>query len=177
MKVNKKLYSIALASTVLFFVFSILTSSIALAAQEIRLSEDIGENGEPSIYGDKVVWSHWDKIHLYDLKTGNDTTISVPEHYNAAHPAIYDNRIVWYLCNDIDVENTSKLCVYDILTSTSSLITENVSQVPDIYGDRVVWAAERNYKTDIYMYNISTHTQTQITTNNLQVILPFMVTK
>lgn len=47
---------------------SILISSVALAAQEIRLSEDIGENGEPSIYGDKVVWSYWDKIHLYDLK-------------------------------------------------------------------------------------------------------------
>ncbi|HEX3078642.1 MAG TPA: PKD domain-containing protein [Lachnospiraceae bacterium] len=164
MKINKKLYSIALASTILFFVFSILTSFLALAAQEIRLSEDIGGNGEPSIYGDKVVWSYWDKIHLYDLKTGNDTTISVPENYNAAHPAIYDNKIVWYLHNDIDVKNSSKLCVYDILNSTSSLITENVSY-PDIYDDRVVWAAECNYKTDIYMYNISTHTQTKIITN------------
>jgi len=163
-KINKKLYSIALASTTLFFVFSIFISSVSLAAQEIRLSEDIGENGGPAIYGNKVVWAYWDKIHLYDLKTGNDTTITMPEHYYAVRPAIYDNKIVWYLCNTNDVKNTSKLCVYDILSSTSSLITDNVSQSPDIYGDIIVWAAERNYKTDVYMYDIPTHTQTQITT-------------
>ena len=77
MKINKKLYSIALASTTLFFVFSIFISSVSLAAQEIRLSEDIGENGGPAIYGNKVVWAYWDKIHLYDLKTGNDTIITM----------------------------------------------------------------------------------------------------
>ncbi|HEX3013487.1 MAG TPA: hypothetical protein VHO92_04335, partial [Methanobacterium sp.] len=101
------------------------------------------------------MWSYWDKIHLYDLKTGNDTTITMPEHYYAAHPAIYDNKIVWCLYNE---SNKILLCVYDISTSTSSLITENVSYcVPDIYGDRIVW--------DGNMYNISTHTQTQIPTN------------
>jgi len=164
-KVNKKLYSIALASTVLFFVFSILTSSVALAAQEIRLSEDVGENGGPSIYGDKVVWSYWDKIHLYDLKTGNDTIITVPDHYYAQHPAIYDNRIVCCLYNVNENPVRARTYVYDILNSTSSLITENVSCDFDIYNDRIVWVTERNYKTDIYMYDISTHTQTQIVTN------------
>ena len=57
-KINRKLFSIGLASTTLFFVFSILISSIALGAQEIRLSEDTGEIGGPSIYGDKVVWTY-----------------------------------------------------------------------------------------------------------------------
>ncbi|AKB80696.1 cell surface protein [Methanosarcina barkeri 3] len=163
MKINKKSYLIILVSTVLFFVFSILISSLALAAQEIRLSEDIGENGEPSIYGDKVVWVYWDKIHLYDLKTRNDTTIIIPEHYYAANSAIYDNKIVWYLCNSNDVEHSSKFCVYDILTSTSSLITENVSYYdrPDIYGDRFVWVG----MSHICMYNISTQIQTQIPIN------------
>ena len=162
---KEKLHSIPLVLIALFFVFLVSNSDVALAAQEIRLSEDIGENGAPAIYGDKVVWAHWDKIHLYDLKTGNDTIITMPEHYSAARPAIYDNKIVWYLCNTNDVKNTGKLCVYDMLTSTSSLITENVSQFPDIYGDIIVWAAESNYKTYVYMYDISTHTQTQITTS------------
>ena len=165
MKVNKKLYSIALASTVLFFVFSILISSLALAAQEIRLSENIGENGEPSIYGDKVVWSYWDKIHLYDLKTGNDTIITMPEHYYAAHPAIYDNKIVCCLYNVNENPVRARTYVYDILNSTSSLITENVSCASDIYGDRIVWTTERNYKTDVYMYNLDTRKETQITTS------------
>ena len=166
MKVNKKLYSIALVSTISFFVFSIFVSPVSLAATEIRLSEDIGENREPSIYGDKVVWSYWDKIHLYDLKTGNDTTISIPEHYNAAHSAIYDNKIVCCICNVNENPVRDRLYVYDILNSTSSLIAENLSHcVPDIYSDRIVWAEERNSKIDVYMYNISTQMKTQITTN------------
>ncbi|AKB36716.1 cell surface protein [Methanosarcina siciliae C2J] len=166
MKINKKLYSIALASTILVFVFSILISSIALAAQEIKLSKDIGENGETSIYGDKVVWSYWGKIHLYDLKTGNDTIITMPEHYYASHPAIYDNKIVCCLINVNENPVRRRLYVYDILNSTGSLIAEKLSYcVPDIYGDRIVWAEERNYKTDIYMYNISTQMKTQITTS------------
>lgn len=165
MKINRKLYSIVLASTTLFFVFSFFISSIALAAQEIKLSKDIGENGEPAIYGDKVVWTYWDKIHLYDLKTGNDTIITTPEHYYAARPAIYDNKIVCclYIVNENPVKE--RLYVYDILNSTGSLITEKLSYcVPDIYGDRIVWAEERNYKTDVYMYNISTQMKTQIIT-------------
>jgi len=162
---KEKLHSTPLVLIALFFVFLVSNSDVASAAQEIRLSKDIGENGAPAIYGDKVVWAHWDKIHLYDLKTGNDAIITIPEHYSAARPAIYDNKIVWYLCNTNDVKNTGKLCVYDMLTSTSSLITENVSQFPDIYGDIIVWAAEYNYKTYVYMYDISTHTQTQLTTS------------
>ena len=161
MKINKKLYSIALASTVLFFVFSILISSVALAAQEIRLSEDIGENGEPSIYDDKVVWSYWDKIHLYDLKTGNDTIITMPEHYDAVHPIIYDNKIVCCLYNVNENPVRGRLCVYDILNSTSPLIIENVSCASDLYGDRIVGTK----MSHIYMYNISTGIQTQIPTN------------
>ena len=50
MKVNKKLYSIALASATLFFVFSILTLSVASAAQVTR----IGNGSDPAIYGNKV---------------------------------------------------------------------------------------------------------------------------
>lgn len=166
MKINRKSYSIVLASTTLFFVFSFFILSIALAAQEIRLSEDIGENGKPSIYGDKVVWSHWDKIHLYDLKTGNDTIITMHEHYYASHPAIYDNKIVCCICNLNENPVRDKLYVYDILNSTNSLIAENLSHcVPDIYSDRIVWAEGHNYKTDIYMYNISTQVKTQITTS------------
>ncbi len=161
---KEKLHSIPLV-LMAFFVFLVSNSAVTLAAQEIKLSEDIGVNGETSIYGDKVVWSYWDKIHLYDLKTGNDTIITMPEHYYVSHPAIYDNKIVYCLYNENENPVRVRLYVYDILNSTSSLITENLSHcIPDIYGDRIVWAAERNYKTDVYMYNISTHTQTQITT-------------
>jgi beta propeller repeat protein len=161
---KEKLHSIPLVFIALFFVFLVLNSVVALAAQEIRLSENIGENGAPAIYGDKVVWAYWDKIHLYDLKTGNDTTITMPEHYYVSHPAIYDNKIVCCLYNVNENPVRDRLYVYDIFNSTGSLITENLSYcVPDIYSDRIVWAEERNYKTDVYMYNVSTKMKTQIT--------------
>ena len=35
---------------------------------------------------------------------------------------------------------------------------------PDIYGDRIMWRDDRNGKDDIYMYDISTFRETQITT-------------
>ncbi|AKB36473.1 cell surface protein [Methanosarcina siciliae C2J] len=162
---KEKLHSILLVLIALFFVFLVSNSAVTLAAQEIRLSEDIGENGAPVIYGDKVVWAYWDKIHLYDLKTGNDTVITMPEHYSAAHPAIYDNKIVCCLYNVNENPVRARTYVYDILNSTSSLITENVSCASDVYGDRIVWATERNYKTDVYMYDLGTRKETQITTS------------
>lgn len=163
---KERLHPIPLVLIALFFLFLVSNSAVTLAAQEIRLSEDIGVNGETSIYGDKVVWSYWDKIHLYDLKTGNDTIITTPKHYYASHPAIYDNKIVFCICNYNENPVRYRLYVYDILNSTSSLIAENLSHcVPDIYGDRIVWAEERNYKTGVYMYNISTQMKTQITTS------------
>jgi|GEM_PF-3283194 len=128
---KEKLHSVPLVLMALFFVFLVSNSAVTLAAQEIKLSEDIGLNGETSIYGDKVVWSYWDKIHLYDLKTGNDTIITMPEHY-VSHPAIYDNKIVYCLYNVNENPVRVRLYVYDILNSTSSLITENLSHcVPD----------------------------------------------
>lgn len=163
---KEKLHSMHLVLMALFFVFLVSNSAVALAVQETKISKDIGENGEPAIYGDKVTWAYWDKIHLYDLKTGNDTTITMPEPYYAAHPAIYDNKIVYCLYNVNENPVSNRLCVYDILNFTSSLIAENVSYcVPDIYDDKVVWAEGRNYRTDVYMYDISSQMKTQITTS------------
>lgn len=165
MKNIKNSYLMTLASIILVFAFLILISAVASAAQETRLSWDTGENGEPSIYGDKVVWSYWYKIHLYDLKTGNDTTISAPANYIPFNAAIYGNKIVWTLVKE-NSNDVPSLCVYDIPTSSSSLITENVSSwtKPAIYGDRIVWSAGKN-GINIYMYDLSTHKGTQITTS------------
>ncbi|HII80393.1 MAG TPA: cell surface protein, partial [Methanosarcina sp.] len=38
-------------------------------------------------------------------------------------------------------------------------------KIPAIYEDRIVWQDNRNGNWDIYMYNLSTSTETQITTN------------
>lgn len=51
--INKRSYSIALASIILFFLFSILFPTVASAAQIIK----IGNGTDPAVHGNKVVWT------------------------------------------------------------------------------------------------------------------------
>ncbi|AKB50716.1 cell surface protein [Methanosarcina barkeri str. Wiesmoor] len=149
MKNKGNLCSIALASVFLVFVFLILISAAASAAQVTK----IGTGYDPAVYGNKVVWTNGVVIHLYDLTNRMDTTVSSS---GAFSPDIYGNTLVW---RD-ERSGTPKLAVYDIPTGTKSYITQNVDQYskPAIYGDRIVWSADEN----VYLRNISTSTQNKI---------------
>ncbi|WP_292387580.1 PGF-pre-PGF domain-containing protein [Methanosarcina sp. UBA5] len=157
MKINSKLCSIALASAALISVFLLLISTSASAAQVMS----IGNGSEPAIYGSKVVWTNGGVIHIYDLTARTDTTVNSSA---ASYPAIYDNILVWH---DESIE-TPRLAVYDISTAAITYITQNVDQSsrPAIYGNRIVWSADYNetsYNYNVYMRDISTSTQTRIT--------------
>ena len=149
MENKRKLCSTALASAVLVFVFLILISAVASAAQITK----IGSGSDPAVYGNKVVWTNEGVIHLYDLTARTDTTISSSA---AFYPAIYGNKLVWH----DESSGTPRLTVYDIPTAKSSYITQNVDggSIPAIYGSRIVWSANSN----VYMRDISTSTQTWI---------------
>ena len=67
MKNKQKLYSIDLASATLIFVFLILISSVATAAQVAAQVTRIGNGIDPAIYDSKVVWTDSGVIHVYDL--------------------------------------------------------------------------------------------------------------
>ncbi len=160
MKNKQKSYSVALALTILVFVFLILISFVASAAQVTK----IGSGADPAIYGNKVVWTNGGVIHLYDLTSKTDTTVSSSA---ASYPAIYENKLVWH----DESSGTPRLTVYDIPSGTRSYITKDVdsSSIPAIYGNRIVWKAnynESNYNYDIYMRDISTSTQTKIGEGN-----------
>jgi len=55
----------------------------------------------------------------------------------------------------------------NLLILSETRIPTNVSwkNWPAIYEDRIVWMDHRNDNDDVYMYNLSTHTETQITNN------------
>ncbi len=150
MKNKRKLCSIALTSTVLFFISLILISAAASAAQVTK----IGNGSDPAVYGNKAVWTNGGVIHVYDLNSKTGTTVSSSE---ASYPDIYGNKLVWY----DESSGTPRLTVYDIPTASRSYITQDVDQYsrPAIYGNRIVWSA--NFS--VYMRDISTSTQTQIT--------------
>jgi YVTN family beta-propeller protein/beta propeller repeat protein len=158
--INKRSYSIALASIILFFVFTILFSTVASAAQVTK----IGNGSDPAVHGNKVVWTDNGVIHVYDLIVRTDTAVNSSA---ASHPAIHGNKIVWH----DNSSGTPRLAVYDISTTTKTYITQNVDQSsrPAIYGDRIVWSADYNetsYNYSVYMRDISTSTQTKIAEGN-----------
>ncbi|ALK06475.1 MAG: cell surface protein [Methanosarcina sp. 795] len=158
--INKRSYSIALASIILFFLFSILFPTVASAAQIIK----IGNGTDPAVHGNKVVWTDNGVIHVYDLTARTDTAV---DSSAASHPAIYGNKIVWHDMSS----GTPKLAIYDIPTATKDYITQNVDQYskPAIYGDRIVWSADYNetsYNYNVYMWDMSTSTLTKIAEGN-----------
>lgn len=149
MKYKGKLFSIALASVFLCFVFLILISAAASAVQITK----IGTGYDPAIHGDKVVWTNGVVIHLYNLTDKTDITVSSS---GASSPAIYDNKVVWH----DDSSGIPRLVVYDIPTAAKSYITRNVDQYskPAIYGSRIVWSANDS----VYLRDISKSKQTKI---------------
>jgi len=160
MRNKGKLYSIALVSAVLIFTFSVLISPFASAVQVTK----IGSGSDPAIHGIKVVWTNGGVIHVYDLTTKTDITVSSSA---ASYPAIYGNKLVWH----DESSGKPRLAVYDISTTAKTYITQNVdkSSRPAIYGSRIVWSADYNetsYNYNVYMRDISTSTQTKIAEGN-----------
>jgi PGF-pre-PGF domain-containing protein len=159
-----KLNSITLASIALVFMFLILISSVASASQVAAQVTRIGNGSDPAIYGSKVVWTDSGVIHVYDLTSKTDTTVSSSA---ASHPAIYGNKLVWH----DESSGVPRLTVYDIPSGARSYITKDVDNysIPAIYGNRIVWSAnynESSYNYNVYMRDISTSTQTKITEGN-----------
>jgi len=109
-----------------------------------------------------------------EMAQGTETRItnSLSDQYD---PVICGDMLLW---SDY-TEGYKNIFMYNLTTSTETQITHNesyqeypdiYSPVPDIYADRAVWVDYRNsnvdpWNTDIYMYNISTSTESQITTD------------
>jgi len=112
---------------------------------------------------------------MYDLSANKETHISKYSYQNY-NPGIYGDRIVW---TAEDEASNYNIGMFDISTSTETLIATGyygTSGGPAIYKDRIVWTDGRDSwgtgNDDIYMYNLSTSTEIQITTNESSQILP-----
>ena len=153
-----KLFSISLV-----LIFLILISTAASAVQ----FKKIGNGFEPAIDGSKVAWTNNGTIHVYDLTSKTDTTISSSA---ASHPAIYGNKLVWH----DESSGVPKLTVFDIPSGARSYITKDVDNgsIPAIYGGRIVWSAD----SFVYMRDISTSQHTKIATGSNPDIYDNMIT-
>ncbi len=180
METNKKLYSIALVSTILILFITILSTASAVTAQSSQLTitetqishSGKAYNGFPDIYDDKIVWSDqrnedWrPDIYMYDLSTNQETQISTSGRTES--PKIYGNKIVWHDKRNSQYSTEGDVYMYDLYTHQEIQIpTSGRAVSPDIYGNRVVWRDYRNSGSgNIYMYDLSTNQETQISTSN-----------
>ena len=163
---------------------------------ETQITKSEEHPGTYAIYGDRIVWTDWRNgwynnydIYMYDLSTYKETQITTSKS-NQMEPAIYGDRIVW-----MDDRNGGgreygqyvgnwDIYMYDLSTHKETQITTNESNQmePAIYGDRIVWTDGRNGggwenvrltgNWDIYLYDLSTSTEYQITTNNAMQSFP-----
>ncbi len=141
--------------------------------KETQITNSESYKRNPAIYGDRIVWEdyhngreNWD-IHMYDLTISKETQIPTSNELweSAENPAIYGDKIVWACW----FEDFSDIYMYDLSTSKETHIAGGRARNHAIYGDNIVWTNfavyDRGYDYDIYAYNISTNTQTRITTN------------
>ncbi len=151
--------------------------------EEVQITSNESVQIGPAIYEDRIVWTDLRNgnadIYMYNITSGEETQLTDNE-YNQWYPAIHGDRVVWE-----DTRNgNADIYMYNITTGEEIQITSNESlQIdPVIYGDIIAWTDTRNMNitedesemglqdllqsnVDIYMYNLSSGEETQVTTN------------
>lgn len=157
-------------------------------SKKTQITKDEANQWHSAIYGDRIVWDdyrngNWD-IYMYNLSTHNETQITENESHQTC-PVIYRDIIAWQDYRAGKEYENPDIFIYDLSTHKGTQITtdESRQEYPAIYGDRIVWMDGRNRGVldeygeftgnwDIYMYNLSSSRETQITTNESVQLFP-----
>lgn len=170
------------------------------SSEEIQLTDNESDQWYPDIYDDMVVWEDTRNgnadIYLYNITSGEEIQITDDEAPQV-DPVIYGDIIVWTDTRNVNLttdngnltlqevlSSNSDIYMYNISSGEETQVTNNTSwqEGPAIHEDRIVWADMRNadltsdnwleWNVDIYMYNITTGEETQVTTDGSNQFLP-----
>ncbi|AFV23761.1 cell surface protein [Methanolobus psychrophilus R15] len=168
-------HRIAIGLVISLFIIGGANNALAERAEgtEARVSNSI-DSYNPAIYGDWIAWDNRRafspaEIYLYNISSGEELLLTPIHTMTSEYPAIYKDRLVW---NDWRQDTTgenmfSGIYMYNISSGENKLLIETYSfSAPVIYNDVIVWQDERYENPVIYMYDISTGEEQQITTHN-----------
>ena len=149
---------------------------------ETQITNNPADQLFPSIYGDRIVWEDLRNgnrdIYMKDLSTGVETQITNNPLYQS-NPLINGDRIIWLDGRNGIYGNNQDIYMIDLSNGLETRIG-NFTDIPAIYGDRIVWTDNRDDLwrvsvdsgesyffpvSDIYIKDLSTGQETQITTN------------
>ena len=142
----------------------------------VQITTNTAKQINPKIYGNKITWLDYRNgdrdTYMYDLSTGQETRVSTISAERTLGRDFYGDKIVW-----ADNRNGEyDVFMYDLSTGQETQLSTGTERrygaerwyYPAIYGDKVVWAyyvlLTGGYK-NIFMYDLSTGQETQITTN------------
>ncbi|MGB9930128.1 MAG: hypothetical protein ACPK85_17315, partial [Methanosarcina sp.] len=150
-------------------------------SKKTQITKDGANQWHSAIYGDRLVWDddrngNWD-IYMYNLSTSNKTQITENESHQTC-PVIYGDIIAWQDYRAGKEYENPDIFIYDLSTNKEAQVAAGkaLQEYPAIYKDRIIWMDGRNGGSldkygqftgnwDIYMYNLSTFRESQITTN------------
>ena len=150
---------------------SIYLYNITTGTEERILDIENGFRGLPDIYGDKIVYTD-DRdddtdyeVYLYDISTDTDRGIAL-HSYSNQYPKIHGNFIVYKQVFD-DLDRTY-VKVKDLDGEFRSTLSPDVDLTitnVDIYNNKVVWGDTRTGLYEIYLYDLDSGIEKQITDN------------
>jgi len=131
------------------------TKGASKGRKESPVAEGPGDQRNPSIHNDRVVWQdrragNWD-IYLKDLSTGKEKQIT-NHPADQINPKIHGSFVVWE-----DYRNgNSDIYLMDLVEGTEERLTQNPSaqKFPDIEGTKIVWQDNRLSNSDIFMIDL-----------------------
>src|SRR3972149_7324295 len=157
-----------LISTFILLVLLVsLFPPVGLAAEPQRITSNSFEQGDPVVSDKAIAWQDHRNdlsgelnnidIYSYPLPSGPESKITPPASQES--PAIYDDKIVYHA-----FATKHHVYLYNLSTKTTTQITPNTSvQVyPDIYENKVVYQDSRNFNSDIYLYDLSVDSDSDV---------------
>ena len=120
---------------------------------------DIGEQGNPFIWGSKVAWvdhrntddpldGSWNQsdIFVYDLETEELVSFDASPTLSGYHaPVLYEDKLLIKVEDDWSLDGNGRLLIADLTTMETEVIPESeveeyyYQDSPNLWGDYVVW--------------------------------------